>query len=60
MIAPEDRCDLCHEPAELDDSDLALVGCRDAEHAMATTAPSETRQLRAGQDLVTARNGHVR
>ena len=24
MIAPEDRCDLCHKPAAADDSDLAL------------------------------------
>jgi len=30
MIAPGDRCDLCHEPAELDDSDLALVACCEA------------------------------
>jgi len=31
MIAPEDRCGLCHQPAEVDDSDLALVPCCDAE-----------------------------
>jgi len=31
MIAPEDRCDLCHEPAEIADSDLALLACCDAE-----------------------------
>jgi len=22
-----DRCDLCHQPAEIADSDLALAGC---------------------------------
>jgi len=29
MIAPEDCCDLCREPAEVDDSDLGLCShCR--------------------------------
>lgn len=31
MIASQDRRDLCHQPAKLADSDLALVACCDAE-----------------------------